>query len=71
MQRTVPVVVNLMGPIEETLIEALFPALFWGGEIDAEFWKILGYIVKPVVLGIPDPQSSTESVYSTSEADSR
>ena len=37
LQRTVPVVITLMGPIEETLREKFSSALFWGEEINADF----------------------------------
>ena len=37
LQRTVPGVGTLMGPIEEALREKFFPALFEGEEINANF----------------------------------
>ena len=37
LQRTVPGVGTLMGPIEEALREKLFPSLFGGEEITADF----------------------------------
>ena len=46
LQRTVPGVGTLMGPIEEALREKFFPTLFRGEEIDADFRKILGHGVK-------------------------
>ena len=49
-----PVVGTLMGPIEEALRETFFPALFWGEDIDADFWNILGNIVKHGGLYLPD-----------------
>ena len=55
LQRTIPVVGPLMGPIEEALREKFFPALFGGEEINADFRKILGNSVKHGSLGIPDP----------------
>ena len=58
LQRTFPRVGTLMGPIEETLREKIFPALFKGEEINANFRKILGYSVKHGGLGIPDPRLS-------------
>ena len=70
LQRTVPGVGTLMGPIEEALREKLFPALFRGEEINANFWKILGHSVNHDGLGIPDPRLSAESAYNTSKADS-
>ena len=59
-----------MGPIEETLREKFFPALFGGEEINADFRKILGHSVKHGGLGIPDPRMSEESAYNTSKGDS-
>ena len=60
LQRTVPGVGTLMGPIEEALREKFFPALLWGGEINAHFsdnprpyrqaWR-LGYTGPLVVSG--------------------
>ena len=58
-----------MGPIEEALREKLFPSLFGGEEIIADFWKILGHSVKHGGLGIQDPRLSSESAYNTSKAD--
>ena len=58
LQRTVPGVDTLMGPIEEALREKYFPALFGGEEINADFRKILGHSVKHGGLGIPYPQLS-------------
>ena len=46
LQRTVPGVGTLMGPLEEALREKFFPSLFGGEEINADFWKILGHSVK-------------------------
>ena len=43
LQRTVPGVGTLLGPIEEALREKLFPSLFGGEEIDADFRKILAH----------------------------
>ena len=60
-----------MGPFEEALRDKFFPRAIWGGgEINAEFWKILGRSAKHGGLGIPDPWLSAESVYNTSKADS-
>ena len=50
-----------MGPIEEDLREKLFLAIFWGEDINADFWKILGHSVNYGGLGIPDPRLSVES----------
>ena len=56
LQRTVPGVGTLMGPIKEALREKC--SLFGGEEIEADFRKILGHGVKHGGLGIPDPQLS-------------
>ena len=61
LQMTVPGVGTLPGPIEEAIREKLFPALFEGEEINAEFWQILGHSVKHGGLGLPDPRLSAES----------
>ena len=68
LQKTVPGVGTLMGPIEEALREKLSPALFGREEITADFLQILGHSVKHGGLGIPEPWSSAESVYKTSKA---
>ena len=56
LQRTVPGVSTLMGPIEEALREKFFPLLFGGEEINADFRKILDHGVKHGGLDIPDPR---------------
>ena len=71
LQSTVPKVGTRMSPIEEALREKCFPLLFGGEEITANFWKILGHIVKHGGLGIPDPGLSAEGAYNTSKAASR
>ena len=68
LQRTVPGVGTLMGPIEEALREKFFPALFGGEDITSNFRKILGHSVKHGGIGIPYPQQSVESAYITSKA---
>ena len=68
MQRTVPGVGTLVGPIKEALRQKFFPALLRGEEINAHFRKILGHSVKHGGLGIPDPRLSAESEYNTSKA---
>ena len=68
LQRTVPGVGNLMGPIEEALREKLSPSLFGGEDITANFWQILGHSIKHGGLGILDPRLSAESAYNTSKA---
>ena len=60
-----------MGPIEESLREKVFPFLFGGEEITADFRKILGHSVKHGGLGIPDPRQSAECAYNTSTVASR
>ena len=70
LQSTVPDVGTLMGPIEEALRDKFFPELFGGEEINTDFRKILGHIVKHGGLGIPDPRLSVESAYNISNADS-
>ena len=67
LQRTVPGVGALMGPIEETLRDKFFPSLFGGEDITADFRKILGHSVKHGGLGIPDPWHSAECAYNTSK----
>ena len=52
LQRTIPGVGTLMGPIKDTLREKFFSELFGGEEITADFRKILGHIVKHCGLGI-------------------
>ena len=71
LQRTVPGVGALMGPIEEALREKFFPSLFRAEKINADSQKILGHNVKHGSLGIPDPRQSAESAYNTSKAASR
>ena len=71
LQRTVPRVGTLMGPIEEALREKFFPAKSGGEDINAYFQIILGHSVKHGNLVILDPRLSVESAYNTSKADSR
>ena len=68
LQRTVPGVGTLMGPIEDALIEAILPALFGGEEVRAYLREILGHIVKRGGLGIPEPRLSSERAYNTPKA---
>ena len=70
LQRTVPRVGTLMGPIAEVLREKLFPALFREGETNANFWQILGHSVRHDSFGILESWLSVESAYNTSKADS-
>ena len=60
-----------MVPIEEALREKLFPALFRGGGVNADFWKILSHSVKHSSLGTTDPRLSAKSAYNTSKVASR
>ena len=55
MQRTVPGVGSLMGPIEDTLREEFFHALFLGEEISNDLREIVGHRMKHNGLGIPGP----------------
>ena len=71
LQRTVPGVGTLMGPIEEAQRETFSPSLFGREEITADFRKILRRSVKHGGLGIPDQRLSAESAYNTSKAASR
>ena len=57
-----------MVPIEEALSETLFPALFGVEEINVDFRKSLGRIIKHSSLGIPDLRSSSDIIYNTSKA---
>ena len=70
LQRAVPRVGTLIDPIEESLRDKFFPALFRGEEMNANFRKILGHSVKHGGLCIPDPRLSAERAYNTSKADS-
>ena len=54
LQRTVLGVITLIGPIEEALREKLFPLLFRGEDINANFRKILVHSVNHGGLGILD-----------------
>ena len=54
--KSVPGVSTMMGPIEEALIETLFPAIFRREEVDANFWKILVHSVNSGRIVIPYPQ---------------
>ena len=54
-----------MGPIEDALKEKFFPTIFGGEEINADFRKILGHIVKHGGLVIPDPRLAADSACNT------
>ena len=68
LQRTVPGVGTLMGPIEEALREKFSPTLFGGEDINTNLRKILGHRVNNSGLGITDPRMLEESAYNTSKA---
>ena len=61
LQRTVPGVGTIMGPIEEALREKSLPSLFGGEEIDADFRKILGHGVKNGVQDTRYPSTARGS----------
>ena len=52
LQRTVPGVDTLMGPIEDTLREAFFPDFFGGEKVSTDLREILGHSVKRAGLDI-------------------
>ena len=58
----------MMAPIKDSLIEALFPALFGWEEFSSYFGDILGRSVKCGGPGIPDPQLSEERNYNASKS---
>ena len=68
LQRTVPGVGTIMGPIEDELREAFFPALFVREEVSTNLKEILGHSEKHGGLGIPDPWLSTDCVYNIPKA---
>ena len=49
----------------------MFPSLFRGEKIDADFRKILGHSVKHGGLGICEPWESADMPYNTSKVASR
>ena len=55
LQRTVPRVGTMMGPIEEAIREKFFPTLFREEEINTNFQQILGCSVKHCDLCILEP----------------
>ena len=57
----------MMGPINESLRDTLFPVYLGGGKIVTEFRKIIGRSVNCGSLGIPYPQLLAESEYNTSK----
>ena len=70
LQRTIPQVGALMGPIEKTLREKSLPTLAGGEETDTDFRKILGHSANHGGLGILYPWLSAESAYNTYKANS-
>ena len=68
LQRTVPGVGTMIGPIEDALREDLFPTFFGGEEVRAELREILGHSLKWGGLDIPDPRLSAEHVYNSTKA---
>ena len=67
LQRTVPGVGSLMGPIEDSLIDAFSHTMFGGEEVSADFREILNHSIKRGGLGIPNPWLLAERAYSTSK----
>ena len=53
LQRNVPGVSTIMGPIEDAVLEAFFPTFFGGEEVSADHREILSHSVKYEGLGIP------------------
>ena len=70
VKRTVPGVGSLMGPIEDSLREAFFPALFGVEEVSVDLIKILGHSVKRGGLGILEPRLLAKRAYNISKASS-
>ena len=70
LQSNVPGVGTLVGPIDDSLREAFFPAIFGWEEVSADLSEILGYIMRCGGLGIPDPRMSKECAYNTSKSSS-
>ena len=70
LQRTVPGVGSLMGPIEDSLRDAFLPALFGGEEVSTNLREILFHSVKRGGLGIPYPWMLAEHKYNTSKSSS-
>ena len=68
LQTNVPGVDTLMGPIENSLRYAFFPAILGGEEVSSNLREILGDCVKGGGLGIPNPRLSAERAYNTSKA---
>ena len=70
-QRNVPGVRTMVGPIEDSLREAFFLALFGGQEVRSNLREILGHSVKHGGLGITNHLLSAECVYNNSKAASK
>ena len=60
-----------MVPIEDSLIEAFFTALFGGDEVSSDLREIQGHSMKRGGLRIPDPCLSVDRAYNTSNAASK
>ena len=54
--------------IEDTLREALFPALFGGEEVSDDLREILGHSMKRVGSDLTDPCLLAKRAYNTSKA---
>ena len=54
-----------MDPVDETMRDTFFAAILGKEEVDEDFHKILGHIVKRDRLGITEPRKSAKSSYST------
>ena len=67
-QRTFPGVSSMMGPIEDSLREAFYPAIFGEEEVSTDLREILGHSAKHVGLGITEPQLLSECAYNTSKS---
>ena len=57
-----------MGPIEDDLREAFYPALFGEEEVSTDLREILGHSAKHIGLGIPEPRLLLECAYNTSKS---
>ena len=66
----VPGVSSIIDPIEYSLREAFFLAIFGLEEVSANLREILGHIMKPGDLGTSDPRLSAERAYNTYKSSS-
>ena len=60
-----------MGPIEDALIEAFFPALSIREEVSTEIREIPGHSVKHIGLGLKKTWLSAQRSYKTSKSSSK